>query len=98
MPRLYLTLSSSPGLKKTVANFLALLTDDKKLVSKRAPHPPLRYRGTPVFRIDKGFVAQTGDVTRQDGSGGESICAWAFYCSCQKRADRLSSRWRRVQR
>jgi len=75
LPRLYLDVSSSPGLKKTSANFLALLTDDKKLVSKRAPNPPLRYRGTPVFRIDKGFVAQTGDVTRQDGSGGESICA-----------------------
>ncbi|KPV76885.1 uncharacterized protein RHOBADRAFT_51870 [Rhodotorula graminis WP1] len=78
LPRLYLQVSSSPGLKKTSASFLALLTDEKKLVSKRAPHPPLRYRGTPVFRLDKGFVAQTGDVTRQDGSGGESIYGGTF--------------------
>ncbi|GAA5844860.1 hypothetical protein JCM9279_000020 [Rhodotorula babjevae] len=78
LPRLLIDVSSSPGLKKTSANFLALLTDDKKLVSKRAPNPQLRYRGTPVFRIDKGFVAQTGDVTRHDGSGGESIYGGAF--------------------
>ncbi|GAA6047700.1 hypothetical protein JCM3770_001727 [Rhodotorula araucariae] len=78
LPRLYLTVSPSSGLRKTTTNFLALLTDEKKLVSKRAPNPPLRYRGTPVFRIEKGFVAQTGDVTRQDGSGGESIYGGAF--------------------
>lgn len=75
LPRLSFTLSSAPGLKKTTANFLALLTDEKKLVSKRPPNPPLRYKGNRVFRIEEGFVAQTGDVTRHDGSGGESICA-----------------------
>ncbi|GAA5990682.1 hypothetical protein JCM10908_003187 [Rhodotorula pacifica] len=78
LPRLRYSVSTSPGLKKTTANFLALLTDEKKLVSKRAPNPPLRYAGTPVFRIEKGFVAQTGDVTRKDGSGGESIYGGAF--------------------
>ncbi|GAA5954550.1 hypothetical protein JCM8115_004622 [Rhodotorula mucilaginosa] len=78
LPRLRFTVSSSPGLKKTTSNFLALLTDEKKLFSKRAPNPPLRYASTPVFRIEKGFVAQTGDVTRRDGSGGESIYGGAF--------------------
>lgn len=74
LPRLTVTLSPSPGLNKTTTNFLALLTDSKSLVSKRSPHPPLRYQGCPVHRIEEGFVAQGGDVTRGDGSGGESIC------------------------
>ncbi|BGP53520.1 hypothetical protein JCM8202v2_001079 [Rhodotorula sphaerocarpa] len=78
LPRLRFEVSSSAGLKKTSANFLALLADEKKLVSKRAPNPPLRYQGTPVFRIEADFVAQTGDVTRRDGSGGESIYGGTF--------------------
>ncbi|GAA6035020.1 hypothetical protein JCM8097_002146 [Rhodosporidiobolus ruineniae] len=78
LPRCFLTVSTSAGLKKTTANFLALLTDEKALKSKRAPNPPLRYKGNKVFRIDEGFVAQTGDCTRQDGSGGESIYGGEF--------------------
>ncbi|GAA5865346.1 hypothetical protein JCM1840_001536 [Sporobolomyces johnsonii] len=78
LPRLQLLVSSSPGVRKTTANFLDLLTDSKNLKSKRSPHPPLRYVGTPVFRIERDFVAQTGDVTRGDGSGGESIYGGAF--------------------
>ncbi|BGP22244.1 peptidyl-prolyl cis-trans isomerase, cyclophilin-type [Rhodotorula toruloides] len=78
LPRLSFTVSSAPGLKKTVANFLALLTDEKKLASKRPPNAPLRYKGSRVFRIEEGFVAQTGDVTRQDGCGGESIYGGSF--------------------
>jgi len=74
LPRLYFNVSNAAGLKKTSSNFLDLLSDSKKLKSKRSPNPPLRYQGCKVFRIDEGFVAQTGDVTRQDGSGGESIC------------------------
>lgn len=35
---------------------------------------PLKYHGSTVFRVEKDFVAQMGDITRQDGSGGESIC------------------------
>lgn len=76
LPRLYFNVSSSAGLKKTSANFLDLLSDSKKLKSKRSPNPPLKYQDCKVFRIDEGFVAQTGDVTRQDGSGGESICRY----------------------
>ncbi|CEQ39082.1 SPOSA6832_00567 [Sporobolomyces salmonicolor] len=74
LPRLQLLVSGSSGLRKTTANFLDLLTDSKSLTSKRSPHSPLRYVGTPVFRIERDFVAQMGDVTRGDGSGGESIC------------------------
>lgn len=76
LPRLHLLVSPSSNLAKTTANFLALLSDSKKLFSRqRSAQPvPLRYAGSKVFRIDQGFVAQMGDVTRQDGSGGESIC------------------------
>lgn len=90
LPRLRFAVSSSPGLKKTTANFLALLTDERKLVSKRPPNPPLRYVETPVFRIESDFIAQTGDITRRDGSGGESICA--FTCVGALRERRLTLR------
>ncbi|GAA5976587.1 hypothetical protein JCM5350_006690 [Sporobolomyces pararoseus] len=79
LPRLFFNVrTDSAGLKKTTTNFLDLLTDSKKLKSKRSPNSPLRYVGSKVFRIEEGFVAQTGDVTRQDGSGGESIYGGAF--------------------
>ncbi|GAA6012629.1 hypothetical protein JCM10207_009062 [Rhodosporidiobolus poonsookiae] len=78
LPRCRLTLSPSAGLKKTTANFLALLTDEKQLKSKQRPNPPLRYEGCRVFRVEEGFIAQTGDCTRQDGSGGESIYGGTF--------------------
>ncbi|GAA5842889.1 hypothetical protein JCM3766R1_005693 [Sporobolomyces carnicolor] len=79
LPRLYVTIRTEvQGLKKTTANFIDLLTDSKQLKSKRNPNPPLRYVGAKVFRIEEEFVAQTGDVTRQDGSGGESIYGGTF--------------------
>lgn len=81
LPPLVIVLSPSAGLKKTTQNFLALAADLPKFKSKRSPHPELSYRsdaGRKVFRVEQGFVAQMGDVTRGDGSGGESICAWAF--------------------
>ncbi|KAM0792679.1 hypothetical protein ACM66B_002459 [Microbotryomycetes sp. NB124-2] len=80
LPQLRLRLSTSTGLSKTVHNFKALITDEKKLVSKQkaAQPPPLRYQGCKVFRLERDFALQTGDVTRQDGSGGESIYGGAF--------------------
>ncbi|GAA5857315.1 hypothetical protein JCM8547_002214 [Rhodosporidiobolus lusitaniae] len=78
LPRLYLTLSSSPGLKKTTANFHALITNEKQLKSKSKKQEELKYEGCKVFRVEKEFVAQMGDVTRQDGSGGESIYGGTF--------------------
>lgn len=74
LPRLHLDISPSLGLAKTSRNFLDLITDSRKLVSKRSPNPPLRYRGSKVHRIEKAFCVQGGDLTRGDGSGGESIC------------------------
>jgi cyclophilin family peptidyl-prolyl cis-trans isomerase len=38
---------------------------------KNAPNKKLHYIECPIHRIVSGFVAQGGDVTRGDGSGGE---------------------------
>ena len=68
--RLVFELDDSQGLSKTTANFLALCTGEKG-VCKNAPNKKLHYLGCPIHRIVKGFVAQGGDITRGDGSGGE---------------------------
>lgn len=103
LPRLYVTIRTEvQGLKKTTANFIDLLTDSKQLKSKRNPNPPLRYVGAKVFRIEEEFVAQTGDVTRQDGSGGESICTHSSIASsprlCSFLTKTVHPRWWHVQR
>lgn len=68
--------SHSEGLKKTTKNFLTLLraTEDDAPVSKLVKGKKLMYNGVGVSRIEEDFLAQMGDVTRADGSGGESIC------------------------
>lgn len=38
---------------------------------KNAPTKALHYKGTAIHRVAKDFVVQGGDVTRNDGSGGE---------------------------
>ncbi|KAI0088852.1 cyclophilin-like domain-containing protein [Irpex rosettiformis] len=75
--RLVFTLDGSAGLSKTRANFLALCTGEKGSC-KNAPNKKLHYLESPVHRIVKDFVAQGGDVTRGDGSGGESIYGGKF--------------------
>ncbi|CAD6888283.1 unnamed protein product [Tilletia laevis] len=56
----------------TRENFIALLTGSKG-VSKSDRSKKLHYgAGCPVHRIESGFVMQSGDVTRGDGSGGEA--------------------------
>ncbi|KAI9065186.1 hypothetical protein FKP32DRAFT_1685054 [Trametes sanguinea] len=75
--RLVFELDDSPALAKTTANFLALCTGEKG-ACKNAPNKRLHYLGCPVHRVVRGFVAQGGDVTRGDGSGGESIYGGKF--------------------
>ncbi|KZP03554.1 hypothetical protein FIBSPDRAFT_807696 [Athelia psychrophila] len=75
--RLEFDLDPSPGLAKTTANFAALCTGEKG-ACKNAPKKKLHYLDCPVHRIVKGFVAQGGDVTRGDGSGGESVYGGKF--------------------
>lgn len=61
---------------KTAENFRSLCTGEKG--SGRSTLKPLHYKGSIIHRIVKGFVAQGGDFTRQDGSGGESIYGRKF--------------------
>ncbi|CAE6504450.1 unnamed protein product [Rhizoctonia solani] len=75
--RLVFDLDASVGLAKTCANFVSLCKGDKGMC-KNAPSKPLHYKGTAMHRIAKDFVAQGGDVTRNDGSGGESIYGGKF--------------------
>ncbi|KAG8882079.1 hypothetical protein FRB97_008749 [Tulasnella sp. 331] len=70
--RLIFALDPVAGLAKTRANFTSLCKGDKGMC-KNAPNKPLHYVNVPIHRIVKGFIAQGGDVTRGDGSGGESI-------------------------
>ena len=71
--RLVFDLDSSSGLSKTVKNFTALCTGEKGMC-KNARNKKLHYLDCPIHRIVKGFVAQGGDITRGDGSGGEVRC------------------------
>ena len=64
--------SLSTTTPKTTANFLSLCTNSKGF-SKSNKQRPLHYKSIPFHRIIKNFIAQSGDVTRLDGSGGESI-------------------------
>ncbi|OBZ76806.1 Peptidyl-prolyl cis-trans isomerase cyp5 [Grifola frondosa] len=75
--RLVFALDTSPGLAKTTANFAALCTGERG-ACKNAPNKKLHYLGCPIHRIVKGFIAQGGDITRGDGSGGESIYGGKF--------------------
>ncbi|KIP10826.1 hypothetical protein PHLGIDRAFT_28292 [Phlebiopsis gigantea 11061_1 CR5-6] len=75
--RLVFKLDDATGLAKTTANFLALCTGEKGSC-KNTPNKRLHYLGVPMHRIIKGFVAQGGDITRGDGSGGESIYGGKF--------------------
>ena len=63
-------LDASAGLSKTCTNFVSLCKGDKGMC-KNAPTKALHYKGTAIHRIAKDFVIQGGDVTRNDGSGGE---------------------------
>ncbi|KAG0741703.1 hypothetical protein G6F57_003683 [Rhizopus arrhizus] len=55
---------------KTCENFVSLCKGGKIGKSSKKP---LHYENTKMFRLVPGFVVQGGDVTRGDGSGGDSI-------------------------
>lgn len=75
--RLVFELNPEASLKKTTTNFTALCTGEKGKC-KNARNKELYYLGCPIHRIVRDFVAQGGDVTRGDGSGGESIYGGKF--------------------
>ncbi|OZJ02934.1 hypothetical protein BZG36_04557 [Bifiguratus adelaidae] len=55
---------------KTCDNFLQICMGGK--VGK-ASKKPLHYKNSTLFRLVKDYIVQGGDVTRGDGSGGDSI-------------------------
>lgn len=61
---------------KTADNFRALCTGEKG--SGTRSKRPLHLKGTKFHKIVAGFICQGGDITRGNGTGGESIYGGSF--------------------
>jgi len=59
---------------KTAENFRSLCTGERG----QGMDGPLDYAGTPFHRIIPGFMIQGGDITRGNGTGGDSIYGGRF--------------------
>ena len=60
---------------KTAGNFAALTTGEAGVGNSKKP---LHYKGSHFHRIIPGFMAQGGDFTNGNGTGGESIYGTKF--------------------
>ncbi len=70
-----ITFSLTANTPKTSENFRALCTGEKG-VGKSGK--PLHFKNGPFHRIIPGFMAQGGDFTNFNGTGGESIYGTKF--------------------
>ena len=61
---------------KTVKNFEHLCLGDKGKGKETGQE--LKYAGSPFHRVIPGFMAQGGDFSNRDGTGGESIYGGQF--------------------
>eukprot|EP01135_Chromosphaera_perkinsii_P002969 Nk52_evm80s230 gene=Nk52_evmTU80s230 len=61
---------------KATENFRMLCSGEK--IAPSGAKYRLCYEGCPLHRVEAGFVVQGGDITRGDGSGGESVYGGKF--------------------
>ncbi|KIK61697.1 hypothetical protein GYMLUDRAFT_96548 [Collybiopsis luxurians FD-317 M1] len=78
--RLVFSLYDEPEMKELQDNFVRLCTGELGMC-KSAPKKSLWYKGVRIHRIVKDYIAQGGDITRGDGTGGESIYGGRFSSS-----------------
>ncbi|KAJ4473579.1 cyclophilin-like domain-containing protein [Lentinula aciculospora] len=78
--RIVFSLYDEPDMKELRDNFVKLCTGELGMC-KSASRKPLWYKGVRIHRIVKDYIAQGGDVTRGDGTGGESIYGGKFNSS-----------------
>ena len=74
-PRMMIIELFEDVLPKTVENFRCLCTGERGMGEGGKL---LCYRGSPFHRIVEGFMCQGGDLTKHNGTGGESVYGPVF--------------------